>query len=120
MRGRRPDRPDAARAARRRSGRERALWKEASRKQHRTRYSPSWGTPRKGRLDRGTSTVARLSGVVAGSAAFFRRRSRAPDLAVEVTLAFRCWIRPTVKAGDELRTALGVVRVQAVTRVDES
>ena len=38
----------------------------------------------------------------------------------EVTLAFRRWIRPTVKAGDELRTALGVVRVEAVTRVDES
>ena len=38
----------------------------------------------------------------------------------EVTLAFRRWIRPTVKAGDELRTALGVVRIETVTRVDES
>lgn len=38
----------------------------------------------------------------------------------EVTLAFRRWIRPTVKAGDELRTILGVVHVETVTRVDES
>ena len=38
----------------------------------------------------------------------------------EVTLVFRRWIRPTVKAGDELRTILGVVRVETVTRVDES
>ena len=38
----------------------------------------------------------------------------------EVTLAFRRWIRPTVKAGDELRTVLGVVHVETVTRVDES
>jgi len=37
-----------------------------------------------------------------------------------VTLAFRRWIRPTVKAGDELRTILGVVHVETVTRVDES
>ena len=37
----------------------------------------------------------------------------------EVTLAFRRWIRPTVKAGDELRTILGVVYVETVTRVDE-
>jgi len=41
-------------------------------------------------------------------------------LSGEVTLAFRRWIRPTVKAGDELRTVLGVVRVETVTRVDES
>ena len=38
----------------------------------------------------------------------------------EVTLAFRRWIRPTVKAGDELRTVLGVVHVETVTRIDES
>jgi hypothetical protein len=38
----------------------------------------------------------------------------------EVTLAFRRWIRPTVKAGDELRTVLGVVHVETVTKVDES
>lgn len=37
----------------------------------------------------------------------------------EVTLAFRRWIRPTVKAGDGLRTRLGVVHVETVTRVDE-
>ena len=38
----------------------------------------------------------------------------------EVTLAFRRWIRPTVKAGEELPTVLGVVHVETVTRVDES
>jgi hypothetical protein len=38
----------------------------------------------------------------------------------EVTLVFRRWIRPTVKGGDELRTVLGVVHVETVTRVEES
>ena len=37
----------------------------------------------------------------------------------EVTLSFRRWIRPTVKAGDQLRTVQGVVHVGTVTRVDE-
>ena len=37
----------------------------------------------------------------------------------EITLAFRCWIRPTVKAGETLRTELGGVRIESVTRVDE-
>jgi hypothetical protein len=37
----------------------------------------------------------------------------------EVTLAFRRWIRPTVRAGERLRTERGVVRIEAVTRVDE-
>lgn len=34
----------------------------------------------------------------------------------EVSLAFRCWRRPTVKAGGSLRTAIGVL---AIHRVDE-
>lgn len=37
----------------------------------------------------------------------------------EVTLAFRRWQRPTVKAGTGLRTASGVVRVAAVEPIDE-
>ncbi|HMA14325.1 MAG TPA: hypothetical protein VKP12_06040 [Kiloniellaceae bacterium] len=32
----------------------------------------------------------------------------------EVTLAFRCWRRPTVKAGGRLRTAVGVLAIEAV------
>ena len=37
----------------------------------------------------------------------------------EVTLAFRRWIQPTVKAGEVLRTARGILRIEAVTRVEE-
>lgn len=37
----------------------------------------------------------------------------------KVTLAFRRWQRPTVKAGTGLRTAAGVVRIGAVEPVDE-
>ncbi|PLP59292.1 hypothetical protein CYK37_12615 [Mesorhizobium loti] len=37
----------------------------------------------------------------------------------EVTLAFRRWQRPTVKAGTGLRTAIGVVRIGAVEPIDE-
>lgn len=37
----------------------------------------------------------------------------------EITLAFRRWQRPTVKAGTGLRTAAGVVRIGAVEPVDE-
>lgn len=36
----------------------------------------------------------------------------------EVTLAFRRWIRPTVKAGETLRTERGVLRIEAITPVD--
>jgi hypothetical protein len=39
-------------------------------------------------------------------------------LSGEVTLAFRRWIRPTVKAGETLRTERGVLRIEAVTQVD--
>jgi len=37
----------------------------------------------------------------------------------EVTLAFRRWIRPTVRAGERLRTERGGVRIESVTRVEE-
>ncbi len=37
----------------------------------------------------------------------------------QITLAFRRWLRPTVKAGTGLRTAAGVVRIGAVEPVDE-
>lgn len=36
----------------------------------------------------------------------------------EVTLAFRRWKRPTVKAGGRVRTALGVVRIGGITIVE--
>lgn len=35
----------------------------------------------------------------------------------EVTLAFRCWRRPTVKPGGTLRTAVGILAVHAVDPV---
>lgn len=38
----------------------------------------------------------------------------------EVTLAFRRWRRPTVKAGGTLRTAVGLLRIDAVDEVGES
>lgn len=37
-----------------------------------------------------------------------------------IRLAFRYWKRPTVKAGGSLRTALGVLAIQTVDRVDPS
>ena len=37
----------------------------------------------------------------------------------EISLAFRRWQRPTVKAGTRLRTAAGVVRIGAVEPIDE-
>ncbi len=38
----------------------------------------------------------------------------------DITLAFRRWQRPTVKAGTGLRTAAGVVRIASVDTVDET
>ena len=38
----------------------------------------------------------------------------------EVTLAFRRWKRPTVKAGSRVRTASGVVRIGAISVVETS
>jgi hypothetical protein len=40
-------------------------------------------------------------------------------LSGDVTLAFRRWIRPTVKSGGTLRTARGVLEIVAVERVEE-
>ncbi|MCG7505470.1 ASCH domain-containing protein [Mesorhizobium retamae] len=37
----------------------------------------------------------------------------------DVTLAFRRWRRPTVKAGTGLRTAVGMVRIAAVEPIEE-
>lgn len=39
-------------------------------------------------------------------------------VAGKVTLAFRRWKRPTVKAGGTLRTRLGVLQIQAVDTID--
>lgn len=36
----------------------------------------------------------------------------------EVTLAFRRWVRPTVKSGGSLRTAIGVLTIEAVEAID--
>lgn len=38
----------------------------------------------------------------------------------DITLAFRRWQRPTVKAGTGLRTVIGVVRIGTVEMVDEA
>ncbi len=37
-----------------------------------------------------------------------------------ITLAFRRWKRPTVRAGGELRTAIGVLAIEAVDAISES
>ena len=36
-----------------------------------------------------------------------------------ITLAFRRWKRPTVKAGGSLRTVIGVLAIESVDVVDE-
>jgi hypothetical protein len=36
-----------------------------------------------------------------------------------ITLAFRRWKRPTVKAGGSLRTVIGVLGIKSVDEVDE-
>ena len=36
----------------------------------------------------------------------------------EITLAFRCWKRPTVKSGGRLRTAIGELTIQNVEPVE--
>jgi hypothetical protein len=38
----------------------------------------------------------------------------------EVTLAFRRWVRPTVKAGGQLRTAIGVLHIEDICEVSLS
>lgn len=37
-----------------------------------------------------------------------------------ITLAFRRWKRPTVRAGGELRTAIGVLAIEAVNSIEEA
>ena len=36
----------------------------------------------------------------------------------DVTVAFRCWNKPTVKAGGSLKTAIGVLAIEAVEPVE--
>ena len=48
----------------------------------------------------------------------FRRETLDGILRGDVTLAFRRWKRPTVKAGGRVRTAAGVVRIGAIEVVD--
>jgi hypothetical protein len=50
----------------------------------------------------------------------FNRRFLDGILAGEISVAFRKWIRPTVKAGGTLKTAIGVLAIDSVTRVEES
>ncbi len=38
----------------------------------------------------------------------------------EVTLAYRRWRRPTVRAGGTLRTRMGVLAIESVERIDEA
>jgi len=38
----------------------------------------------------------------------------------QVTLAFRRWKRPTVKAGGSLKTSIGVLLITSVQTIDES
>jgi hypothetical protein len=49
----------------------------------------------------------------------FKRRQLDGIAAGTVTLAFRRWERPRVKAGTRLRTAVGVVAIDAVQEVDD-
>ena len=48
----------------------------------------------------------------------FRRETLDGILRGDVTLAFRRWKRPTVKAGGRVRTAAGVVRIGAIEPID--
>jgi predicted ArsR family transcriptional regulator len=50
----------------------------------------------------------------------FKRRFLDGILAGEISVAFRKWIRPTVKAGGTLRTAVGVLAIDEVARIEES
>ncbi len=38
----------------------------------------------------------------------------------EITLAFRRWLRPSVRAGGTVRTAMGVIRIGAVEKIAEA
>ena len=50
----------------------------------------------------------------------FQRRVLDGILAGKISLAFRKWIRPTVKAGGTVRTAAGAISIGSVTRIAES
>ena len=50
----------------------------------------------------------------------FRRAELEAIAAGRVTLAFRHWRRPTVKAGGTLTTRVGVLAIEAVDTIDES
>ncbi|UDL92098.1 ASCH domain-containing protein [Mesorhizobium sp. PAMC28654] len=50
----------------------------------------------------------------------FRRQTLEAIVSGEVSLAFRRWKRPTVKAGGRVRTASGVVLIGGITTVDGS
>jgi 3-deoxy-7-phosphoheptulonate synthase len=49
----------------------------------------------------------------------FKRETLARIRSGEVTLAFRRWRRPNVKAGGTLRTPLGVLAIDSVERIEE-
>ena len=48
------------------------------------------------------------------------KRTREEIAAGRVTLAFRRWKRPTVKAGGTLRTPIGVLEIRSVEPIDEA
>jgi hypothetical protein len=50
----------------------------------------------------------------------FQRRFLEGIRTGEISVAFRKWIRPTVKTGGTLRTAAGVIAIERVTRIEES
>lgn len=50
----------------------------------------------------------------------FRRQTLDGMTAGSITLAFRRWKRPTVKAGGRVRTAAGVVKIGGIDTVDAS
>jgi hypothetical protein len=50
----------------------------------------------------------------------FHRQHLDGIVAGRITLAFRMWVRPTVRAGGRLRTAAGVLGIDAVDRIDPS
>lgn len=49
----------------------------------------------------------------------FKLAALARIQAGEITMAFRRWRRPTVAAGGTLKTAVGVLAIEAVERIDE-
>ncbi len=49
----------------------------------------------------------------------FKQKDLTRIQAGEITLAFRRWRRPTVAAGGTLKTAVGVLAIESVERIDE-